>query len=99
MMFKHSNATLVVVAVCAALIGAATTISACSATHQSAPGPTPTSIGNGNNAAVIQEPNGFRNVAFSCFGSNGVYVTSAAADDSLPSSVFVVPNDPHCSGR
>ena len=63
-------------------------------THSSAPDPT--TIGTGDRAAVIKEPNGFRNIAFSCFGTNGVYVTSAGADDSLPSSVYVVPLDVNC---
>lgn len=68
-----------------------------SSPHQSAPDPTGAP---GTHAAVIQEPQGFRNVSFSCFGTDGVFVTSrgvATTPGDLPSSVFVVPNDPHCT--
>jgi hypothetical protein len=67
-------------------------------THASGVDPTTGNTGQGTNQHVIKEPFGFRNVAFSCFGTNGVYVTSAGADDSLPSSVNVVVNDPQCKG-
>jgi hypothetical protein len=83
----------------AVAIVVATTISACSSTHQDAPDPPASNIINGTNQQVIQEPDGFRNVAFSCFGSNGVYVTSRSNVDSLASSIAVVPNDPHCTAH
>jgi hypothetical protein len=66
--------------------------------HASAPDVAPAGIQQGTHQHAIQEPYGFRNVAFSCFGLNGVYVTSAGAGDTLPSSVAVVPNDPQCKG-
>jgi len=47
-------------------------------------------------ASVIQFPYGFRNVAYKCDGPNMVYSGSAGADDSLPPSIAVVPNDPRC---
>jgi hypothetical protein len=50
----------------------------------------------GTHAHVIKMPDGFRNVSVSCDGTNGVYVTSAGADDTLPSSVYVVVRDPNC---
>lgn len=71
--------------------------------QQDAPEPTPENIINGTNTQVIQMPDGFRNVAFTCYGTSGVYVTSRGAyqhggDGAVPlaSSLFVVPNDPHC---
>jgi len=73
-------------------------------TKGDAPEPTPNNIVNGTNTQVIRMPDGFRNVAFTCYGPNGVYVTSrgtyqTGAKDALPlaSSVFVLPNDPHCA--
>lgn len=54
-------------------------------------------------ALIINEPRGFRNVAFKCFGPNGVYVTSRGdalsagnQGSELPSSVYVVANDENC---
>jgi hypothetical protein len=79
-------------------------LTGCSATKADAPDPEPGSIINGTNAHVIKEPNGFRNVAFSCWDSTGIYVTSRgpfgtgnSEATSLPSSVFVLANDPHCA--
>lgn len=73
--------------------------------QKDAPEPTPANIINGTNTQVIQLPDGFRNVAFTCYGSNGIYVTSrgvyqAGGKDATPlaSSVFVLANDPHCGG-
>lgn len=64
-------------------------------THISAPDP---SGQPGTHGHVIQEPHGFRNVTFSCYGPNGIYVTSSSANDTLPSGIAVVPNDPNCRG-
>lgn len=47
-------------------------------------------------ATIIKFPYGFRNVAYKCDGPNMVYSGSAGADDSLPPSIAVVPNDPRC---
>lgn len=47
-------------------------------------------------ASIVQFPYGFRNVAYKCDGPNMVYSGSAGIDDSLPSSIAVVPNDPRC---
>lgn len=47
-------------------------------------------------ATVIQFPYGFRNVAYKCDGPNMVYSASAGADDTLPPSIAVIPNDPRC---
>lgn len=51
---------------------------------------------------VLWMPDGFRNVAFGCNGTTGVYVTSRGWDESgtnlpsLPSGISTVPNDPAC---
>lgn len=54
-------------------------------------------------ALIINMPKGFRNVAFKCYGPNGVYVTSRGDALSggnqgaeLPSSVYVVAGDENC---
>jgi hypothetical protein len=75
-------------------------LAACGSSHQSAPDPG-NDVGGatpGTRGHVIQEPDGFRNVSFSCYGLDGVYVTSrgVTTGTALPSSVFVVPNDEHC---
>lgn len=82
-----------------------TTAGSCDGTKADAPDPTPGNIVNGTNTHVIKMPDGFRNVAFTCFDSTGIYVTSRGPFGSgnsdattLPSSVFVLPNDPHCGG-
>lgn len=56
-------------------------------------------------ALIINEPQGFRNVSFKCFGPNGVYVTSrgdslssGSQGSELPSSVYVVKDDANCNG-
>lgn len=81
------------------------TVTGCSATKDDAPDPTPGNIVNGTNTHVIKMPDGFRNVAFTCFDTTGIYVTSRGPfgtgnsdATSLPSSVFVLANDPHCGG-
>lgn len=82
------------------LLGAlvATIISACGQAHSDAPEPTSSSVVDGTNTQVIRMSNGFRNVEFTCYGHNGVYVTSRGAntDVTTSSSVFVLPNDEHC---
>lgn len=74
-------------------------LAACSSTHQDAPDPVPGNVVNPSNIRVIQEPDGFRNVAVGCDGPNMVYVTSRGCDACTPtaSSVYVVANDPRCS--
>lgn len=77
-------------------------------TKTDAPEPTPENIVNGTHTQVIRMPDGFRNLAFTCYGTVGVYVTSrgwieASASKELvplPSSIAVLANDPHCqNGR
>jgi hypothetical protein len=53
---------------------------------------------------VFTMPEGFRNVAFGCNGSTGIYVTSRGWSKngygdvpSLPSAIAAVPNDPACT--
>ena len=78
---------------------AAVALTGCPATKGDAPEPTSSNIKPGTNTQVIQMPDGFRNVVFSCFGTNGVYVTSRGVAEADPqaSSVFVVPLDVHCT--
>lgn len=101
---KELNMNKKSVGVAAVLIGAAlfTGASSCD-TKQDAPEPTPDNIVNGTNTHVIRMPDGFRNIAFTCFGPNGVYVTSRGAFQNgnkdatpLPSGVFVVKDDVNC---
>jgi hypothetical protein len=72
---------------------------ACSATKRDAPEPESGSIRNGTHTRVIKMPNGFRNIAATCEGTTGIYVTSrgVAETDPQPSSVAVLPNDPACA--
>jgi hypothetical protein len=67
---------------------------ACGSSHASSPDP---GGKPGSRPAVIQMPAGYRNVAFSCFGTEGVYVTSHSLTVELPSGVFVNHDDPHCA--
>lgn len=70
-------------------------LSACGSSHTSStdPGGSP-----GTHQTVIQMPYGFRNVAFTCHGTTGVYVTSRSitTGTELPSSIAVLANDPAC---
>lgn len=74
-------------------------LSGCSATHNDAPEPSSSNIINGSHTQVIQMPNGFRNVAFTCYGNVGVYVTSRGCDTCtiVGSDIAVLANDPHCA--
>lgn len=74
------------------------------ASQTSAPDVEPAGINSGTHTRVIQMPSGFRNVAFTCNGHVGVYVTSrganlGASDDAtaLPSSISTVNGDPNCA--
>jgi len=96
------RAIKILLAICAVLF----IVYGCSATKADAPEPTPDNIVNGTNTQVIRMPDGFRNVAFTCYGTSGIYVTSrgwaeaSATKDivPLPSDLSVLPNDPHCGG-
>lgn len=81
-----------------AVIGLAA-LSGCSG-HQSAPEPTPGNIINGTRTQVIQMPPGFRNVAFTCYGTTGVYVASRGigTETAVSSGLAVVAADPKCRG-
>lgn len=74
-------------------------LTGCEQTHTDAPEPTSSSVVDGTNTQVIRMSNGFRNVEFTCYGTNGVYVTSRGSDTDVTtsSSVFVLPNDIHCT--
>lgn len=71
-----------------------------------APEPTPDNIINGTHTQVIQMPDGFRNIAFTCYGTTGIYVTSrgylqGSANNvtSLPSDIAILDKDPKCSPK
>jgi hypothetical protein len=69
----------------------------CSAAHTDAPDPAPANINAGTHQKIIQEPDGFRNVAFSCNGTTGIYVTSrGVSSDIITSGISTVANDPAC---
>jgi len=76
-----------------AIVAAVAVTTACGSSHQSSqdPGGQP-----GTRSAVIQFPRGFRNVAVTCYGTTGVYVTSRGTTSDNPSSVAVLADDPHC---
>ena len=92
------------ISVIAIALSAVVVMSGCSSVQQSAPEPTPDDIINGTNTQVIQMPEGFRNVAFTCHGTTGVYVTSrgwikGSTDANLtplPSDISVVPDHEMC---
>lgn len=79
-------------------------ITSCSATKADAPEPAPSDIVNGTHTQVIKMPDGFRNVAFTCYGTTGIYVTSrgwvegSASKDITPlsSTIAIQGNDPKC---
>jgi hypothetical protein len=75
-------------------------LASCSATKQDAPEPTGDNVKPGTHTRVIQMPNGFRNIAATCEGTTGIYVTSRgiAETDPQPSSVALLANDPACGG-
>lgn len=90
---------IVIVAVVAVMTTACT-----SASQHDAPEPEPDDIINGTHTQVIQMPDGFRNLAFTCHGTVGLYVTSrgwvqSSADKNivpLPSTVSAVTDHPMC---
>lgn len=94
-MFTRTRIAIGALSVCTVVAGF--TLSACGADHQSGPDPTAANTHPGTNEAVIQFPDGFRNVAFQCFGTEGVYVTSRGqTTDAITSGVAVQADDPHC---
>ncbi len=88
-------------------MGLAFGLSSCNPAQQDAPEPTPDNIINGTNTQVIQMPEGFRNIAFTCHGTTGLYVTSrgwvqGSVDKNivpLPSSITSEPNHPLCKAK
>lgn len=88
-----------IIAVAALLALTLTTAGSCDPTKSDAPEPTGPNVLDGTHTQVIRMPDGFRNVVFSCYGTDGVFVTSRGdSTNPLTSSVYVVPNDPHCVG-
>lgn len=87
--------------VVAASIGLMMVLVGCGESKGDAPEPTSSNIKPGTNTQVIQMPDGFRNIVFSCYGTVGVYVTSRGTAETEPaaSGVTVLANDPHCVAR
>ena len=88
-----------------ALVALVALLAGCSETKRDAPEPTPDNIVNGTHTQVIRMPDGFRNVAFTCYGTTGIYITSRGWSQessqnlaSLPSSIAVQPSDVKCRG-
>lgn len=87
-----------------AVVGVGGFTAACSTpTKTDAPEPAPKNIVDGTNTHVIRMPDGFRNIAFTCYGTTGIYVTSRgiwqsgnADATTLPSSISTEVNDPNC---
>ncbi|WP_433067285.1 hypothetical protein [Dactylosporangium sp. CS-033363] len=102
---RRFAAGLLAGATAAAIAAVLGVLTACGTTptKTDAPEPSPSNILDGTNTQVIRLPDGFRNIAFTCYGSNGVYVTSRGvfeigSENAIPlaSGVFVVPGDVHC---
>jgi hypothetical protein len=74
-------------------------VTGCSETKKDAPEPSSNNIVDGSRGQVIRFPNGFRNVAVSCYKGNGVYVTSRGdvKNGYTSSSIAVIPSDPICN--
>lgn len=94
--------TTLALLVLASIASVATGCSA--ATQKSSPDPKESNIVNGRNTQTIQMPEGYRNITFTCYGPNGIYVTSRGSWKNsttniaaLPSDIAVVPNDPQCA--
>lgn len=69
----------------------------CSSTHQDGPDPTAANTHPGTREGVILEPDGFRNVVYSCNGPDMVYVASRGqTSDVISSGIAVIGNDPLC---
>lgn len=89
-----------------AIVAALVFLTGCpGSTKQDAPDPTPDNIFNGTHTQVIRMPEGFRNVATTCRGTTGIYVTSRGLVQesgqnvsTIPSGIFVLANDPSCGG-
>ncbi len=54
-------------------------------------GDAPVGTSDDSSAEIINFPNTFMNVAFKCFGPNGIYAHTREA------APLVVPNDPQCA--
>ena len=64
--------------------------------HSDAPSVPKDQIHELTKVGAIKAPDGFRNVFYGCLGTTEVFITSAGENDTLPSSVTVVPNADYC---
>lgn len=75
-------------------------LTACNETHQDAQTATTEEGGldiDYSPARVVAFNDGFRNVAFKCDGTYGLYVTSSGEDSLYASSIAVIENHTDCT--
>lgn len=100
-MSNIKKAAAVAVALAALLL---TTAGSCDESHESGPEPAPGSFVNIPNGRGFKAPEGYRNILAFCDGPNMVYETSRGStstgvEGTTSSSIYVVPNDPRCTGK
>jgi hypothetical protein len=98
---SHASATLaIMINVKSILSATALTLALASGcggeSHSDAPSVPSDQIHELTRVGVIKAPDGFRNVFYGCKGSDEIFITSAGGDDTLPSTVMVVPNSDYC---
>lgn len=84
----------------AVVVFAALALAGCSGPEQDdGPDPLPENIIDPATVRVIRMPEGFRNVAMTCDGSTGIYVTSRGCESctTVGSGIAVVLGDPRCA--
>ena len=84
--------TVVVVAAIAALGG----LAACSPDAQGGAGDAPIASVETEPWVIINNVDGYPNIATRCRGTTGIYVTRSADDSS--DTMEILPNDPACTG-
>jgi hypothetical protein len=77
-------------------VAALTALVSCSPDPQGGAGDAPIGKVETEPWVVLNNVDGFPNVATRCRGSNGIYVTRSAGDSA--DALVVIPNDPACTG-
>lgn len=78
------------------LAAAGVALAACSPDPQGGAGDAPIGKVETDPWVVLNNVDGFPNVATRCRGANGIYVTRSAGDSA--DALVVIPNDPACAG-
>jgi hypothetical protein len=78
-----------------ALVAAVAGLAACTPDPKDGAGDAPIASVEQDPWVVLNNVDGYPNIAFRCRGGNGIYVTRSADDSS--DTMQVVPNDPACS--